>query len=61
MSEIRGEYWIEDGYVNFADGDIGDANHEMIAVSAICHQYKSSIENLADELDIEYDELERLS
>jgi len=24
MSKIRGEYWIQDGGVDFADGDIGD-------------------------------------
>jgi hypothetical protein len=28
----EGEWWLdEDGYATFADGDVGDANHEMIA------------------------------
>jgi hypothetical protein len=29
---IRGEYWITDSGVWFADGDVGDMNHEMYAV-----------------------------
>jgi len=30
--EIGGEYWIIDGDVAFADGDVGDVNHEAYAV-----------------------------
>ncbi|MGV0949096.1 MAG: hypothetical protein ACOYB3_00180 [Azonexus sp.] len=30
--KIRGEYWIIDGDVMFADGDIGDMNHEAYAI-----------------------------
>lgn len=29
---IRGEYWIVNGDVMFADGDVGDMNHEAYAV-----------------------------
>lgn len=29
--DIRGEYWIIDGDVAFADGDVGDVNHEAYA------------------------------
>ena len=32
MDFFRGEYWIEDGSVTFADGDVGDLNHEGIAL-----------------------------
>lgn len=36
--EIRGEWWItENGDVWFADGDVGDMNHEMI-VASMCSQ-----------------------
>jgi hypothetical protein len=28
---VRGEYWIVDGDAEYADGDNGDQNHEMIA------------------------------
>jgi hypothetical protein len=29
---IRGEYWLDsDGQSTFADGDVGDSNHEMVA------------------------------
>jgi len=36
-SVIRGEWWIDNtGYVGFADGDVGDENHELVAfVSAL--------------------------
>ena len=35
MTEIKGEYWIYDGNVDFADGDVGDYNHESIAMSHV--------------------------
>lgn len=35
MSLISGEYWIDDsGNTTFADGDVGDAGHELIAFEA---------------------------
>lgn len=35
-AEIPGEWWIDDsGYATFADGDIGDYNHEAIALQAM--------------------------
>jgi len=37
--DIRGEYWIhEDGWVDFADGDVGDYNHEAIVVNLVQHK-----------------------
>lgn len=56
MSNIRGEYWVIDGYVDFADGDVGDQNHEMIAVNHIVGQHNDAIMSLADELEIEVDD-----
>ena len=51
--EIKGEYWIIDGSVEFADGDIGDFNHEAIAYQHIEYQFKDKIRKLAEELGIE--------
>lgn len=52
MSEIRGEYWIIDGTVEFADGDSGDKNHEMIAYEHIAHSHLHSIYNFTVSLGI---------
>lgn len=49
---IRGEYWIIDGQVDFADGDIGDQNHESIAINHVHSQFASQVENLAEEIGI---------
>ena len=51
--KINGEYWIQAGYVNFADGDVGDANHENIAIQHVFYQYAQEIESLAQEYNIE--------
>lgn len=32
MIKITGEYWLVDGDVNYADGDVGDTNHEGFAL-----------------------------
>ena len=52
MEIIRGEYWIVNGSIEFADGDIGDQNHESIARHHIQMKYSDEIINLADEMDI---------
>ena len=49
MSLIHGEYWIRDGQVDFADGDVGEANHEGIAMSAACRE-------LSDLCAVDYDD-----
>lgn len=49
---IRGEYWIQDGRVDFADGDAGDKNHEMIAIEHVCSEHLEAIHNYANELGI---------
>lgn len=39
LENIRGEYWIdENGYATFADGDIGDSNHESVVLETIRKQ-----------------------
>lgn len=55
MHDIRGEYWIIDGHVDFADGDIGDKNHEAIANDYIFNHFSTNVSNLAEELGIEDD------
>jgi hypothetical protein len=50
MNKIRGEYWIENGNVNFADGDVGDYNHEALAWQSVAGSYLDEITTLADEL-----------
>jgi hypothetical protein len=51
--EIRGEYWIEDGHVQFADGDVGDYNHEGYAIMAVVGQYQDEVVDFAEKLGIE--------
>jgi hypothetical protein len=48
-SNFRGEYWIQDGYVQFADGDVGDLNHEAIVIQNAAGQVLSEIGIDADE------------
>jgi hypothetical protein len=51
--EIKGEYWIIDGRADFADGDIGDKNHEMIAIEHVCSKYLDDIYQYAKQIGIE--------
>lgn len=53
MTDIHGEYWIIDGSVDFADGDIGDRNHEGIAIDHIISQYSDRVESMAEDLGID--------
>ena len=49
-SAIRGEYWIDDsGIAIYADGDVGDMNHEMYVLQQL-------IANILMYFDIEIDE-----
>lgn len=58
--KIRGEYWVVDGRMDFADGDVGDQNHEMIALNAIASDHLDSIVDYAEELDIDVRKLGRM-
>lgn len=58
MSEIRGEYWIQDGWVQFADGDIGDFNHEMVAIQHFASKHIDGIIDIAYDL-IDLDDFRR--
>lgn len=57
MYNIRGEYWVIDGHVDFADGDVGDRNHVMIATEHIINDHLADITSLAEELNINTDEI----
>lgn len=51
-SNFRGEYWIQDGYTQFADSNVGDIGHEGIVV-----QYAAAIvlsELGVDHMDVEH-------
>jgi hypothetical protein len=50
--KIRGEYWIRDGHVDFADGDTGDKNHEMIAVDHVCSENLEKVYDYAENLGV---------
>lgn len=50
---IRGEYWIVDGEPQFADGDVGDYNHEALAIEHVFGTWSEDVSNLAEEYGIE--------
>jgi len=55
MSEIKGEYWITDGSVDFADGDIGEWNHEGKALQYLASKHVDDVLNIAADLGVELD------
>lgn len=57
--DIRGEYWIIDGDVEFADGDIGDMNHEAYAVDHARHIILDHFGGDSDDEIIEDSELDQ--
>ncbi len=50
---IRGEFWIFNGSVQFADGDVGDYNHEGLAIQHVFSAHIENIVDLAEELGLE--------
>jgi hypothetical protein len=50
--KITGEYWIIDGRADFADSDVSEKNHELIAVEHVCSQHLENIYQYAQELNI---------
>ncbi len=40
---LRGEWWFEDGNATFADGDVGDMNHEAHVISRLKCQILDSL------------------
>lgn len=59
MTKIRGEYWIQDGRVDFADGDVGDQNHEMVALNHIASEHLDDLFDYAEELGLDIEEFDR--
>lgn len=41
-NQLRGEWWIQDGQAVFADGDVGDMNHEAIVIDSLRREILSS-------------------
>lgn len=58
MKNIRNEYWIANGHVEFADGDVGDVNHEYLATLHVLHQFLDNIISLAEEFNIDTSHLD---
>lgn len=52
MPTIKGEYWIIDGSVNYADGDVGDTNHEGYALD---HLRRTVLDAVGIDAGDEYD------
>ena len=42
-SALDGEYWLDDGDAQFADGDVGDMNHEMSVIQRAGNEVIDSI------------------
>lgn len=57
--KIGGEYWIQDGRVDFADGDVGEQNHEMIALNAIASEHSDNLLDYAEELGVDTERLDK--
>lgn len=51
--DIRGEYWHNGDTLEYADGDIGDFNHEGIAIQHVLSNYAEEIAELSEELGVE--------
>jgi hypothetical protein len=48
---LRGEWWIDDsGNAQFADGDVGDMNHEMVVIDGLTRTFLNALDiDLNDE------------
>lgn len=57
MGGVRGEYWIQDGRADFADGDVGDQNHEMIALNSVAADHVEELMDYAQELGVDTEDL----
>lgn len=50
---MRGEWWFQDGQAVFADGDVGDMNHEAYVIDALKRQ-------LLDALGVDYSRYDQI-
>jgi len=58
--DIQGEYWVINGSAEYADGDNGDKNHEMIAYEHIANEHIDAINDLAESLGLQVPNLNTL-
>lgn len=42
-AKLRGEWWFQDGQAVFADGDVGDMNHENYVIEALSREILESL------------------
>ena len=59
IAELQGEWWIIDGKASFADGDVGDYNHEAVAIEYAQSLVKDALQEdpiLSDVLPIIFGE-----
>jgi len=52
---LNGEWWIIDGYAQFADGDIGDLNHEGAAIQSARGSILGDLGSIEDADFIDWD------
>jgi hypothetical protein len=50
-SSLRGEWWIVDGQAIYADGDVGDMNHEAYVIQSIQGMYADEEFNRGEYID----------
>lgn len=53
IAQLRGEFWLASGQALFADGNIGDYNHEGYVIEQVQNQYKDNDRLSWDEWQIE--------
>jgi len=60
VTQIRGEYWIEEnGHVEYADGDVGDMNHEGIVIQRLIGEVMDMFGIYSDDEYFDWDEITR--
>ncbi len=57
MVKLTGEYWIIDGEPTFADGDVGDINHEGYALDVLRREVLEALEMEPDDDLYDWDSL----
>lgn len=56
--DVQGEYWIdESGNAQYADGDVGDLNHEMIVSMGITSELLGYFDIMVDEPPVDFNNL----
>lgn len=59
FAQLQGEYWIIDGMSEYADGDIGDANHDVIVLQHLAGNLQGT--GISEEAEAMCDNCENLN